>query len=137
MSALKPPKRQQRGAVALEFALVLPLFLLLVAGTGMIGHALVLRYQLSDAVMVASRALAFGGKPEVGAASAIVRSRLGKAADNCGALQLNVDMVSFSSTARAVRVALACNLKVGIAEGLLRAAGIPRVNLAVSAATPF
>jgi Flp pilus assembly protein TadG len=137
VSARVRSRRQQRGAVALEFALVLPLFLLVVAGTGTIGQALVLRYQLSDAAMVASRSLALGGTADTGAAGVIVRSRLGKAADRCATLQLAVETASFMGGARALRVALTCNFKVGLAEGLLRTAGLSPLHLAVSAATPF
>jgi Flp pilus assembly protein TadG len=137
MSAILRRAGGQRGAVALEFALVVPLFLLLVAGIGTIGHALALRYQLSDAAMVAARGLSLSGKNDVGTAEGIVRTRLGGAAESCGALQLTVDTLPLSGGSRALRVALACEFKTGIALGLLRAAGVPALHLAVSAATPL
>jgi Flp pilus assembly protein TadG len=76
---------------ALEFALLLPLLMILVVGVIVIGHGLVTRYILSSAAYDAARTCALARAPTAGCARAIVNSRIGSASKWCRSLNVSVN----------------------------------------------
>lgn len=79
------------GVAALEFALLLPLLMILVVGVIVIGHGLVTRYILSSAAYDAARTCALARAPTAGCARAIVNSRIGSASKWCRSLNVSVN----------------------------------------------
>src|SRR5438552_598791 len=120
---MRNEQRRERGVASLEFALVGRIFLLIFAATASIGHALTVRYRLSDAAMVASRAGVTTGRFDAGSATQIVRDRLGTSVSVCNP-QVTAGAVTLPGGARAFRVAVQCPFTGGVAQGLLRRVGI-------------
>lgn len=68
--------RREEGAAALEFALVLPVLLILLLGTISVGHGLVLRFLLSSAAYDAARTCALKKTPTTACANQAVANKL-------------------------------------------------------------
>jgi Flp pilus assembly protein TadG len=68
--------RREEGAAALEFALVLPVLLILLLGTISVGHGLVLRFLLSSAAYDAARVCALKKTPTTACATQAVADKL-------------------------------------------------------------
>ena len=129
-------RNKQRGAASLEFALVVPIFLLIFAATATIGHALTVRYRLSDAAMVASRNAVITGRFDQPTALSIVRDRLGTSVQVC-APQVFPTTVALPGGGRAFQIRAECPFTGGVAAGLLRSVGIAQPQLQAIAATPY
>jgi Flp pilus assembly protein TadG len=81
--------RGEEGASALEFALVLPALLILLIGTVVIGHGLVLRFMLDSAAYDAARTCTLQRKATSGCARAVVNKKLGGFQKLCNSLQVS------------------------------------------------
>src|SRR5262249_22367672 len=108
--------RRQRGSAILEFALVVPIFTLLAAGTITFGHALFVRSAMTNAAMVAARAGALGavGLRTQGAARAIVEQRMGPSARSCAPLIVTVNTVFLLGAQRTFEVTVECVFRGGV-----------------------
>lgn len=104
-------KRREQGAAALEFALVLPILLMLLLGTIAIGHGLVLRFLLSSAAYDAARVCTLGRKPTPACARSVVDKKLGGLTKWCKTLQVTAQSTPAAGFAavNALGVELDCN----------------------------
>ena len=129
-------RNRERGVASLEFALVVPIFLLIFAATATIGHALTVRYRLSDAAMVASRNAVITNRFDQPTAMSVVRARLGTSLNVCQP-QVTPATVTLPGGGRAFQVTVQCPFTGGVATGLLRSVGIQTPTLQAIAATPY
>jgi Flp pilus assembly protein TadG len=120
----------QRGTAALEFALVVPIMVLLFVGLATFGRAFVLRYQMSDAALVASRAGVITGRTDTASATLVVQNRLGGSTSICNPLLVATDTVDLGGV-QAFRVTVTCSW------GLLRDDTGASRPIVASAATPW
>jgi len=131
------PRRRQHGAATLEFALVVPIFLLLAAGTITLGHALIVRSELSSAAMVAARAGALTGRRDQASAQNLILRQLGADARACVPLQVIVGQIVLLDSQRSFQVTLDCPFGGGVGSSVMVALGIPPPRMVVSATMPF
>lgn len=81
-------RQRQEGAAALEFALVLPILLMLLLGTIALGHGLVLRFLLSSAAYDAARVCTLARQPTATCAKTVVNNKLGGLTKWCKTLHV-------------------------------------------------
>jgi len=129
--------RGQRGGATLEMALVIPIFLLLATGLTMIGHALMVRWSMSSAVMVAARTGALTGRRDQSSAQTLVLQRMGAEARACAPLRVAVGQLLLLDTQRTFQVTLDCSFRGGAGGSVLDAFGISPPRMVVSATMPF
>ncbi|HJZ87496.1 MAG TPA: TadE/TadG family type IV pilus assembly protein [Polyangia bacterium] len=85
--------RRQRGAAAIEFALAVPVLLLVVAGGVVLGRVLVTRHRLADAVSYATRSAALARQTDAGTIQQTILNRLGPEQARCAPLQVRTLVV--------------------------------------------
>lgn len=125
-------RRSQQGAAAIEFVLIMPVLLVLMAGTITLGLATYAKYRLADSTMVASRQCALQAGVNCSAAvNAAFASRWANAASVCAG---GVQTIGVSSASSIVSVQSRCNFIGGVMQQYL---GMPQIELNASAATPF
>ncbi|HKA86216.1 MAG TPA: TadE/TadG family type IV pilus assembly protein [Haliangiales bacterium] len=73
---MRRPKRAERGVIAVELGMSLPVLLLLLLGGLHLARAIHARHRLNDAVGVATRLAAVAGSSDQGAIAAIVAQRM-------------------------------------------------------------
>ena len=79
-------RRREKGGIAIEFGLTMPLLLLTIAGGLQIGRALITRHSLAEAVSYATRAAALTGNTSNSAIQNAINLRLGLEAGQCTTL---------------------------------------------------
>lgn len=123
--------RNERGAAALEFVLVTPILLLLIAGTVTLGLAGYAKFRMSDAAMVASRRCAALNPATCGTTAAGFLSQRWLDGDKVctGGVQVQVTVADSMATVRAT-----CAFTGGMMQQFL---GLSNMSLATSAATPY
>jgi Flp pilus assembly protein TadG len=128
-------KGSERGSVSVEFALLLPVFLVLIVGGVHFGRVLTTRHRLSDATGYATRAAAIRGITSAGSIRAMVIDRLGGASSDCSAINVVSNTVADGAGLTRLEVSATCTLDVGFGASLLGAIGPD--TLTVSAAMPL
>ncbi len=132
---MRRSKRAQRGTVSVEFALLLPLFLVLVVGAVHFGRVIKTRHQLTDATNYATRAAAVAGVTNAGQIRALLEERMGGATTDCTNITVNaateVDAVGLVR----LEVSATCELAIGFGATILGAVGPD--DLTVRAAFPM
>ena len=98
---------KERGSVAVEFALVVPLFLVLVTGGVHFADVLLTGHRLGEAVGLGARTAAVQNASSATIRN-LVRDRLGSASSRCPNLSVNVSRRS-SGGVRFVEVDARCN----------------------------
>lgn len=78
----------ERGVAALEFALTLPILLVLVVGLVTVGHSLTARYMLNSAAYDAARTCSLARQPTDTCASAVVNEKLRGGAGWCSTIDV-------------------------------------------------
>ncbi len=73
----------ERGATALEFALVTPVLLMILIGIAAMGHAMMVRFMLDGAAYDAARICALARKPTSACTTGIVKKKLGNTLKWC------------------------------------------------------
>lgn len=127
--------RGERGAVSVEFAMLLPLFLILLVGGVHFGRVLSTRHRLSDAVGYATRAAAIRRITNAGAIRGILEARLGGARADCSTLNVTATTSVDPAGLSRLEVSVTCTLAAGFGQALLGPVGPD--NLTVSAAMPL
>ena len=74
---MKRRRERERGAVALEMALVMPLLLFLLIGIAAMGHAMMVRFMLNGAAYDSARVCALARMPTSACVTKIVKDKLG------------------------------------------------------------
>ena len=131
------PRRGRRGAVTLEFALVVPTFLLIAMAMITFGHAAVVRSEMSNAAMVAARTGVLSGRRDQGSAQNTVTRLLGNDANACGQVGVSVNDVLLVNGQRTFAVTVQCNFRAGLTRLLASSFGIQLPPLIVRASMPF
>lgn len=135
-------RRAQSGVAALEFALVLPLLLMLILGIISIGHGLVVRYVLSSAAYDAARTCTMARSPNPSQCTqAMVQRRLNGAGGQNWCNSLNVQarvgpVAGFPAVSRML-VTVNCGYRGIIGQGYLASHGLAIFNVKAQAAMPF
>jgi Flp pilus assembly protein TadG len=104
-------RQGEEGAAALEFALVLPILLILLLGTIAIGHGLVLRFLLSSAAYDAARTCTLARQATSSCARKVVENKLGGLTQWCSSLQVTTSNTKAAGydTVNALQVDLNCS----------------------------
>jgi len=132
--------RRDQGAAALEFALVLPILVMLLIGTIAIGHGLVVRFLLSSAAYDAARACALARQPTQTCARTVVNNKLGGLTKWCKSLQVAAHSAPAPgfTTVDTLEVELDCNASgVVSTTAYLGSHGMLFGNIRVKAAMPY
>ena len=133
-------QRGESGVAALEFALVLPLLMMLILGVISIGHALAVRYVLSSASYDAARACTLNRTVTVGCAQTIIQRRINDAggAAWCSSIAVAVQdqpEPGFPAV-NAMSVEANCSYRGVIATGYLQGQGLGIFNIRARAVMP-
>jgi len=128
-------RNSQTGSVSVEFALLLPLFLILVVGGVHFGRVLSTRHRLSDATGVATRSAAVRGITNAATIRGLLQDRLGGAAADCSALNVVASTVVDAAGLTRLEVTCTCTLNIGFGASILGAIGPD--SLTVTAAMPL
>lgn len=75
--------RGEQGAAALEFALVMPVLLMILIGIAVLGHAMMVRFMLNGAAYDAARTCSLQRMPTSACVTGIVKKKLGKTLKWC------------------------------------------------------
>jgi Flp pilus assembly protein TadG len=135
MTARRLSSITQRGAVSVEFALLLPMFLILIVGGVHLGRALTTRHRLTDATNFAVRAAAVRGTTNAAEIRTLLQGRLGGAATDCSTLAVTASTATDAVGLTRLEITAVCTLAAGFGHALLGAIGPS--NLTVTAAMPF
>jgi Flp pilus assembly protein TadG len=104
-------RNRQRGAVAVELGLSMPILVLTVFGGIQLSRALVTRHRLADAVSYATRSAAIAGQTSGAAIQGILVNRLGGEAARCNSLQVQSSVIPGAfSGGKALSVTVICAL---------------------------
>ncbi len=127
------------GAAALEFALTLPLLIMLIIGLFSIGHGLVVRYMLSSAAYDAARTCTLSRNPTAGCAQAIITQRFGSAQTWCNGIVVNVTngpQPGFTAV-NTMDVRATCNYRGVFAPAVMQEHGITLTSINARSAMPY
>lgn len=127
------PRRSERGAVAVELALGLPLLLVVVLGGIHFGLVLRTRHQLGDATGAATRSAAIDRTTDADRIRAAIEARLGEA--GCEELAVDSQVAADPLGVRSLEVTARCKATTGIGGGLVPFLG--PVDVSARAAMPL
>ena len=128
-------RNPENGSVSVEFALLLPVFLILVVGGVHFGRVLSTRHRLSDATGVATRSAAVRGITNAATIRGLLEDRLGGATADCSAINVVANTVVDAAGLTRLEVTCTCTLNIGFGASILGAIG-PE-DLTVTAAMPL
>ncbi len=128
-------RNPESGSVSVEFALLLPVFLILVVGGLHFGRVLSTRHRLSDATGVATRSAAVRGITDAATIRGLLTARLAGAADDCSAINVVANTVVDGAGLTRLEVTCTCTLNIGFGASILGAVGPD--SLTVTAAMPL
>jgi Flp pilus assembly protein TadG len=134
-------RRGESGVAALEFALVLPILMLLILGVVSIGHGLVVRYVLSSASYDAARTCTMARTATATCARAIIQSRINGAGGAAWCTSIDVQVTDAPEpdypAVNAVTVDANCNYRGIIATGYLQSQGLAIFDIHARAVMPY
>ena len=129
--------REQRGSVAVELGLTIPIFLIVVCGGLSLGRALVTKHNLESAVAEVTRSAAISNQRSEAVIHNSINARLGNERTACPALQTRVRVIpsGVAGTPDALEVTTTCDIDPMFA-GLLDF-GVDRVSVVVAMPLPI
>jgi len=137
-------KRGQRGVAAVEFAIVLPVLLVLALGTASLAHASILRFLLSSAAYDAARICALQRDSTAGCAQAVVTNKLKDSLKWCNGFTVGAatkseanDPANGEALVRSLTVEIGCGFNGGVGLGFLAANQVVVKELRVRAVMPY
>jgi Flp pilus assembly protein TadG len=129
-------RARERGAVAVEFALTVPVIVLLVVGGVHVGRVLGTRHSLADATSYATRAAVVAGTTSQAQVKSLIVGRLGASASQCASLGVTANVIG-SVPNRRLEVVTTCTPSAPFGSSVLSGVGIVSPTLTVRAAMPF
>ncbi len=124
-------RRRQRGAVSVEFALGLPVLVMIILGGVHFGMVLKTRAQLGDATNLAARAAGIARTANAAQVKATVQNRLG-VASGCTNLAVTAVSVQDALGGRRIEVTSSCQVTTGIGGALLGFLGAAEISVRAS-----
>ena len=131
---MRTTHRHQRGSISVEFALVMPLLILVIVGGVHFGKVLMTRHELAEATTYATRAAAIAQTPNAGTIRGLIEGRMG-ANTSCTSISVTATTAQDALGLTRLEVTARCTLDTGIGGNLLGAVGPD--DLSVSVAMPF
>jgi hypothetical protein len=139
MDRSKSKRQHEAGTVSLEFALVVPLLMVLIFATVTLGHALYVRHKLSDVAATIARSCVL----EVGGGQrcyAIANQLVAESNQWCGGgVGVTIQAVPMQGLRHVygLKVRLDCRFVGGFGREYLRASNITIADFTVSALMPY
>jgi Flp pilus assembly protein TadG len=129
--------RNQRGSIAVELGLALPVFILVVCGGLSLGRALVTKHNLEAAVAVVTRQAAIANQRSQSVIHNNINARLGNERIACDSLQTQVRVIpgGVAGSPDALEVTTTCQL-APMFKGLL-SFGVDHVTAVVAMPLPI
>ena len=127
-------KRGERGAVSVEFALVLPILITIILGGLHFGQVLTTRHSVADATSYATRNAAINGVADNTVIRSVIENQLGTNS-GCSAISVSTNLVTDGFAQVRLDVTTRCTLAPTFGIGFLGAIGPDEIT--VSAAMPF
>ena len=123
-------RSNQRGAIAVELALVTPLFLLLILGCVHVGKAATIRHRLTTATNYAARAAAIAGTADQEQIRQLIEQQVDTASCSNVAVETNtiVNPVNDTLGLTSLEVLASCDVDTGIGQSFLGAIGPDQVH---------
>ena len=133
------PLRGERGAVAIETALSLVVVAFVLVAGITFGHAMVVRYQLSNSTSRAVRLCAAANDPTAGCLNNRVREGLGATINSCERLNINPSTFDIDAVrgVRGLEVSVTCAYNAPGGARLLAEYNVERLQLSARATMPL
>ena len=128
------PGQRQRGSVSVEFALVMPLLLLVIIGGVHFGRVLMTRHRLTEATNYATRSAAIAHVSNANQIRTLIQNRLGPTS-GCSSIQVNTTTATDALGVTRLDVQSRCILAPAFGSGLLGSVGPG--DLVVNVSMPF
>ena len=126
--------RRQRGSVSVEFALVMPLLLLVIIGGVHFGRILMTRHKLTEATNYATRSAAVAHINNANQIRNLIQNRMGTGSD-CASVQVTSTTASDAIGTTRLEVTSRCILSPPFGSNLLGSVGPS--DLVVTVSMPF
>jgi Flp pilus assembly protein TadG len=126
--------QRQRGSVSVEFALVMPLLLLVIVGGVHFGRILMTRHRLTEATNYATRAAAIAHNGNPNQIRTLIQNRLGSSS-GCTSVQVTAATSTDALGVTRLDVQSRCLLAPAFGGGLLGSVGPS--DLVVNVSMPF
>lgn len=127
--------RRERGGVAVELALGMPILLMLTLGGTLLGRSLMTRHRLADATSYATRAAAIARQTNPAVIRQAVMQRMGTEAQRCANLTVQAQVVPGITPGGTLQVTAQCELAPLFRGNAFGAVG--PTTLTVQAAMPL
>lgn len=121
---MKRRKDRERGAAAVEFAMLIPALLIILLGSIHFGRAFAARHRLGDAAGFAARGAAIAGNP--GLADQLLRARMNGA--DCTQISVGAQALG-TAPYRYLLVSASCTLPIPLGSALLGNLGLADVRV--------
>jgi len=130
-------RKSQRGSIAVELGLSIPIFMIVVCGGLSLGRALVTKHNLESAVSEVARSAAISNQRSEAVIHNAINQRLGNERTACSALQTRVRVIPSGvvGTPDALEVTTTCDIAPMFA-GLLDF-GVDRISVVVAMPLPI
>ncbi len=126
--------RTQRGSISVEFALVMPLLVIVIIGGVHFGRVLMTRHEVTEATNYATRSAAIRRINNAGQIRGLIQARMG-AGSGCSSIVVNARTRTDGLGVTSLEVTTRCVLGPGFGGRLLGSIGPS--DLTVTAAMPF
>ena len=127
-------RRRQRGSVSVEFALVMPLMLIVIVGGVHFGRVLMTRHKLTEATNYATRSAAVARVNNPNQIRTMIQGRMGTGS-GCANVQVTTTTATDAIGTTRLEVRARCVLEPAFGSTLLGAVGPS--DLVVTVAMPF
>lgn len=134
LPSIRSAARRERGALSVEFALLMPLLLLVIIGGVHFGRVLMTRHKVTEATNYATRAAAVARTSNANQIRNLIQNRLG-ASSGCTNVQVTATTQTDALGLTQLRVTTRCTLGEMFGSSVLGAIGPG--ELTVTAAMPY
>jgi Flp pilus assembly protein TadG len=125
------PARRQVGAISVEFALVVPILVLVIIGGVHFGRVLMIRHKLGEATNYATRSAAIQRNTNANRIRSLIQSRMGSDS-GCTRIRVRARTRTDGIGTRRLEVTTECRVDTGIGGALLGAVGPDQLDVTVA-----